>query len=415
MKRLNVGFVGLGKLGKIAAETINEYHVVFGYDINPEIEGSFFKANSIEECVKGRDIVLVAVQTPHDERYDGREPTSHLPPKDFDYEHIKNAVADIDKHVDKNTLISVISTMLPGTVRREIAPLVKNGRFIYNPYLIAQGTVQYDMKNPEMIMIGTENGEEDDDVKLLYDLYDPMVPDNTRYEVGTWEEIEAVKVFYNTFISAKLSLVNMIQDVAMNIGHMDAAVVAQALANSKMRIMGPSYMKPGYGDGGGCHPRDNIALRVLNNKFNLGYDLFDSIMKAREEQAANMARYCLKFQKDIVILGSSFKPGLKKQTEGSPSMLVGWYCEKLNSYYKVHYIDKDDKAPDDKPYTYLIHDKDLTPEIFPEGSVIVDPQRKLRPNDEEQGTMNCRVYHYGNSRHGEAGSVVEPELEKLVL
>ena len=35
--RLDVGFVGLGKLGKIAAETINEYHVVFGYDINPDI------------------------------------------------------------------------------------------------------------------------------------------------------------------------------------------------------------------------------------------------------------------------------------------------------------------------------------------------------------------------------------------
>ena len=55
----------------------------------------------------------------------------------------------------------------------------------------------------------------------------------------------------------------------------------------------------------------------------------------------------------------------------------------------------------------------LAPKIFPEGSVIIDPQRKLQPNDEEQGTMNCRVYHYGNSRHGEAGSVIEPELEKL--
>ena len=171
MKRLDVGFVGLGKLGKIAAETINEYHVVFGYDINPEIEGEFFKTNSIEECVKGRDIVLVAVQTPHDDRYDGREPTSHLPPKDFDYEHIKNAVAEIDKHVDENTLISVISTMLPGTVRREIAPLVKNGRFIYNPYLIAQGTVQHDMKNPEMIMIGTHDGAENDDAPFARVLF----------------------------------------------------------------------------------------------------------------------------------------------------------------------------------------------------------------------------------------------------
>ena len=42
--------------------------------------------------------------------------------------------------VDSSTLIVLISTVLPGTIRREIAPLIKNGRFIYNPYLISQGS-----------------------------------------------------------------------------------------------------------------------------------------------------------------------------------------------------------------------------------------------------------------------------------
>ena len=72
----------------------------------------------------------------------------------------------------------------------------------------------------------------------------------------------------------------MIQDVSMKIGHMNVDVVTNALKNSSKRIMGPSYMTAGFGDGGGCHPRDNIALRVLNERYNLGYDLFDSIMKA---------------------------------------------------------------------------------------------------------------------------------------
>ena len=35
---------------------------------------------------------------------------------------------------------------------------------------------------------------------------------------GTWEEAEAIKIFYNTFISTKLALVNMIADVAEGIG-----------------------------------------------------------------------------------------------------------------------------------------------------------------------------------------------------
>ena len=46
-----------------------------------------------------------------------------------------------------------------------------------------------------------------------------------------------------------------------------------------------------------------IEQRVLNEKYKIGYDLFDAIMKAREEQAANMARYCLKYQMPVVILG----------------------------------------------------------------------------------------------------------------
>ena len=400
-RRLNVSFIGLGKLGKIAAETLGEKHNVYGYDINPEagkyMENEVQRCVSLEECLKGsvncptgRDVILIAVQTPHHPDYDGREPTSHLEPKDFDYEHITNIVKEVNELADDNSVIVVISTMLPGTVRRLISPLVTRHRFLYNPYLIAQGTVAHDMREPEMIMIGTANGD-DHDCQILYELYDPLVSDGTRFEIGTWEEMEATKVFYNTFISAKLSLVNMIQDVAMKIGHMDVDVVTDALKNSDKRIMGPSYMKAGFGDGGGCHPRDNIALRVLNERYHLGYDLFDSIMKAREEQANNMATYCNKFEMDVVILGKSFKPGLKDDPSGSPSMLVGWYIQAQNANRKVYY----DKAPDEGAYTYLIHDKALMPERFNPGSCIIDPYRELKHSDQ---TKHCAIRYYGNSR-----------------
>jgi len=380
---MKVGFIGLGKLGRDAAEVLAEKHDVTGYDPNIDVPGL---SGTQEQACKGKDVVLIAVQTPHIPAYDGKDPTSHLPPRDFDYSYIIEATKQVDALVDKGTLISVISTMLPGTVRKEIQPLVQNGQFIYNPYLIAQGTVKWDMKNPEMIMIGTEDGEESLAVDMLHDLYNPILEKEVRYELGTWEEIEALKVFYNTFISTKLALVNMIQDTAMNVGHMNVDVVTNALKNSTQRIMGPSYMKAGFGDGGGCHPRDNIALRVLNEKYKYGYDLFDSIMKAREEQAANMARYCLSFQMPVVILGKAFKPGID-QTAGSPSMLVGWYVEKLGSQ-KVHY----DKAPDGGAYTYLIHDKGLIPEEWNPGSCIIDPYRELGP------VKNCVVKHYGNTR-----------------
>ena len=128
--------------------------------------------------------------------------------------------------------------------------------------LIAMGTVKWDFLNPEMVMIGTDNGSHTGDAKEIVDFYKTMMQNDPRYIVGTWDECECIKVFYNTFISAKLSLVNMIQDVAEKQGNINVDVVTKALAQSDQRIMGPKYMTAGMGDGGACHPRDNIASKI---------------------------------------------------------------------------------------------------------------------------------------------------------
>ena len=187
-----VGFVGLGKLGKDVSEVLADRYDLVGFDIRNS-DAAVVKTATLREAVENRDVVFVAVQTPHDFEYDGRQPTSHLEPKDFDYEIVKGVIKEIDSYASRNTLVVLISTVLPGTVRREIAPLIKNCRFIYNPYLIAQGTVKSDMRYPEMIMIGTENGAEDADSQLLIDLYREISGADTRIEVGTWEEIESLK------------------------------------------------------------------------------------------------------------------------------------------------------------------------------------------------------------------------------
>ena len=149
-----IAYIGLGKLGMPCAEACVKkgFHVT-GYDITERSSNYIDIKPTIQEAVADRHIVFIAVPTPHEPGYDGREPTSDKEPKDFDYTFIKQAVADIDELVDPGTLIAVISTMLPGTVRSQIAPLVKNGKFIYNPYLIAQGTVIEDMKNRHAIYI----------------------------------------------------------------------------------------------------------------------------------------------------------------------------------------------------------------------------------------------------------------------
>lgn len=407
---MKIGFIGIGKLGMPCAEAIAQKgHDVKGYDINLRESKLVDVTPTIKECVIDRDIVFIAVPTPHDPDYDGRAPTAHLSPKDFNYDIVKECVSEANKYMNKGQLLVLISTVLPGTTRREFVQLVTNTRFVYNPYLIAMGSVAWDMINPEMVMIGTEDGSVTGDAQQLVDFYKTVMENNPRYEIGTWDECECIKVFYNTFISAKIGLVNMIQDVAVRQGNIDVDVVTNALAKSTMRIMGPQYMKAGMGDGGACHPRDNIALRFLAQNLDLGYDLFDSIMNARELQARNLAK-CLADEANASLLpvyihGKAYKPNVE-YCDGSYSLLVGWYLEREFGIVPT-YIDPltgDNISTPVKGVVLLAHSasttykywqSDATDKLYctiMPGSIVIDPWRSYT-------NSNVKVIHYGNTRN----------------
>ena len=326
-----IGFIGLGKLGMPCAEAISKKgYDVAGYDIAQRTSDLIKIKNSIKDVCKDRDIVFVATPTPHEEGYDGREPTSDKEVKDFDYTSVKKVLQECNNHMTETQSLVLISTVLPGTIRRELAPLVTNVKLLYNPYLIAMGTVAEDMLNPEMIMIGTKKGVYATAIKArqLESFYNSICENNPRIEFGTWEETESMKIFYNTFISNKIALVNMIQDVAQKLGHVDVDKVTKALSKSTKRIVSPAYMKAGMGDGGACHPRDNIALRWLAKDLGLGYDMFESIMTAREKQAENMAIEILKHGENVFFTSDSYKPGTD-MVDGSYSLLVQHYVKAL--------------------------------------------------------------------------------------
>ena len=392
---MKIGFIGLGKLGMPCAEEIaKKGHAVLGYDVDKSLNSDYvIVEDTIKEVAEVADIVFVAVPTPHDPNYDGKAPTAHLEPKDFQYDIVIDCLNEANKYMNKKQMLVLISTVLPGTVRREFVPLITNTRFVYNPYLIAMGTVAWDMVNPEMVMIGTEDGSETGDAKELRDFYDTCMENDPRYVIGTWDECECIKVFYNTFISTKIGLVNMIQDVAEKQGNINVDVVTTALAESTQRIMGPSYMKAGMGDGGSCHPRDNIALRYMAKKLDLGYDIFDAVMNAREVQARNVAVKLCDIAKEkelpILINGISYKPGVP-YVDGSYALLVAQYCTEYD--YNPMQVDPLVFGADPGPFracVLLAH-----PELYVElsdDSVVVDPWRSYTSDKHE-------VIHYGNTR-----------------
>lgn len=165
-----------------------------------------------------------------------------------------------------------------------------------------------------------------------------------------------------------------------------------------------------------CHPRDNIALRWLAQEYDFGYDIFDTIMRAREQQAKNLAEFLVEQSVDngnlpIVIHGKSYKPGVP-YCIGSYSTLIGHYIKELG--HSVSYVDPwaDDTeevvdAVNSPAVVLLAHNKQVTydytgdansedQEMYFElcaGSVIVDPWRTTKEK------YNIKVIHYGNTRN----------------
>jgi UDPglucose 6-dehydrogenase len=409
---MKIGFIGLGKLGLDCAEVMAEKYTVHGYDIYPRTSDMVKVCDTPEEMIDNSDWIFIAVQTPHAEGYDGSVPSSHMEPKDFGHKAVKDAIEMINHFATEPKKIVLISTVLPGTTRREFYTMINSEhQFLYNPYLIAMGSVKWDFANPEMVMIGTETGDASE-MEELIDLYRPLMKNNPRYVTGTWDECESIKIFYNTFISAKVGLVNMIQDFALKIGNINVDVVTDALAQSTMRIMGPKYMTAGMGDSGACHPRDNIALRWLAKEYDIGYDIFDTIMGAREVQAKNLADFLVANAngKPIVIHGKAYKPDVPFCI-GSYSTLIGFYIEEQGQ--TVKYVDPIADNPkdvvdsiDEASIILYAHNRYITYGYtgqytkdntfycdIPEGSVIVDPWRNL-----PKQSNKYEVIHYGNTR-----------------
>jgi UDPglucose 6-dehydrogenase len=412
LEKKKIGFIGIGKLGLDCAEVMAEKHDVWGYDIYPRTSDSV-KVCDIEELCVNAEWIFIAVPTPHAEGYDGSVPSSHMTPKDFGHDAVIDAINKVNKYATTSKKVVLISTVLPGTTRSKFITLLdQRHQFLYNPYLIAMGSVKWDMANPEMVIIGTEDGEMTGVAGELIALYKTMMQNDPRYEIGTWDECEAIKIFYNTYISAKVGIVNMIQDFAMKIGNINVDVVTNALARSTMRLQGPKYMTAGMGDAGACHPRDNIALRWLAEHYEVGYDLFDTIMHAREVQAKNLGLFLVEQSRatglPVVIHGKAYKPDVE-YCIGSYSTLVGHYIKEagLPVVYIDPLADNKDEVVDsiDGPAIFLwAHNRKITYEYTGEqadtqaycdikpGSVIVDPWRKLQP------TGNVQVIHYGNTR-----------------
>jgi UDPglucose 6-dehydrogenase len=344
----NVSVIGLGKLGgSMAAGMASRGLNVIGVDVNrhavdavnagkaPVQEtglGEMIAANqariratmSTEEAVLATDISFVIVPTPSDER------------GAFTLQYAVYAFKALGQALKKKNgyhVIVLTSTVLPGATRQGLLPILEqeSGKkcgpdfgLCYNPEFIALGSVIRDFLNPDFYLLGESDPRAGD---LLAEVHHRVSQNNAPVKRMSLENAELAKIAVNSYVTMKISFANMLADFCEHLPGGDVDVVSDALGMDKR--IGRKYLTGGFGFGGPCFPRDNVALNFMGKAL----DVDTRLLAVNDDYNRGISsRYVKKLQDhlpkgaNVAVLGLAYKP-LSHVIDESPGIYL---CKALS-------------------------------------------------------------------------------------
>ena len=339
----NVSVIGLGKLGGSMAASMASCGLnVIGVDVNrhaveavnagqaPVHEtglGEMIAANqsriratmSTEEAVLGSDLSFVIVPTPSDER------------GAFTLQYVSFAFKALGQALKKKPgyhVVVLTSTVLPGATREGLLPILEkeSGKkcgpdfgLCYNPEFIALGSVIRDFLNPDFYLLGQFDQRSGD---LLEEIHHRVCQNNAPVKRMSLENAELAKIAVNSYVTMKISFANMLADFCEHLPGGDVDVVSDALGLDKR--IGRKYLTGGFGFGGPCFPRDNVALNFMGRFL----DVDTRLLAVNDDYNRGLSqRYVEKLQPhlpkgaNVAVLGLAYKP-LSHVIDESPGIYL---------------------------------------------------------------------------------------------
>jgi len=143
----------------------------------------------------------------------------------------------------------------------------------YNPEWVKQGSILFDQSNPDTVVIGSPTKEEQNKIEKIYSkicLNNPSIHKMNRLSA------EITKISLNCALTTKITMANMIGDIALSQGQ-DPDTILKAIG-SDSRI-GTKFFSYGFGFGGPCFPRDTRAFNHYSSKCNVNSSLIVSTIE----------------------------------------------------------------------------------------------------------------------------------------
>ncbi len=329
---MKVSIVGSGYVGSsVGAVLADAGHEVLAVDIDEDVVASINRGEApihepgLDELVAAHggerlrattdygeildtDVTILAIGTPNEE--DGH----------IDLTALKAATRSLGETLtrkDGDHLVVVKSTVVPGTTEDVLTPILEeaSGKTVgdglavaTNPEFQREGTAVADFRDPDKVVIGSDDPEA---VATLTDLYDPVVDaDATPIVDAGLREAEMIKYANNAFLAAKVSLINDLGNICKELG-VDAYEVAEAIGLDDR--IGERFLRSGVGFGGSCFNKDVNA--IITAAQDAGYDpaMLQAALDVNELQPERLLSllddHVDVSGKRVAVLGLSFKPG----------------------------------------------------------------------------------------------------------
>jgi UDP-N-acetyl-D-glucosamine dehydrogenase len=275
------------------------------------------QATTDSACIEEADIVIVCVPTPAK----GTEP---------DLAPLTAACQTISKHLQKDQLVVIESTVYPGTTEEIVKPILEEGSSLkvgkdfflgHCPERIDPGNKKFTIeKIPRVLACLSPKG-----TKEAEEFYSSII-DAEILVLGSMKNAEAVKVVENTFRDINIAFVN---ELAQSFDKMGINL-SEVIKGASTKPFGYMPFYPGPGVGGHCIAQDPYYL--ISRAKSAGFEhrflrLAREINKAMPAYIAGLAGQAVQSlgippEKAIVsVLGLAYKPGID-DTRESPALEI---------------------------------------------------------------------------------------------
>lgn len=355
---MKLSIFGLGYVGTVTAACFaRNGHDVIGVDINPLkvalvndgkspiIEeaigemvmeqgraGRLRATENVQEAIRQTDISLICVGTPSN----GNGSLSL-----HSVLEVCRSIAQALRYKKDYHTIVLRSTVLPGTVKRQILPLLEkeSGKKLcagfglcVNPEFMREGSSVWDFYSPPFTLIGARDRATAEKIQILYEGVEAPL------YLTSIEVAETLKYASNIFHALKIAFANEI-GVFCQALEINSHEVMEIFAKDTKLNISPAYLRPGFAFGGSCLPKDLRAVLYQVKMHDLHLPLLEAIFPSNALHVQRAVDLIIaQHKKKIGILGLSFKA----RTDDLRESPLVWLTETLlGKGYDIRIYDRD--------------------------------------------------------------------------